>query len=64
MSGSASLDLQKRVWPTWPDFALEERVNASTRQHCKLDFDPNLRVFTLAKPLMAGLTTGGFIPID
>jgi len=37
---------------------LEERTKASTRQHCKLDFDPNLRVFTLAKPLMAGLTTG------
>jgi inorganic pyrophosphatase len=51
--------------PTWPDFALEERANASTRQHCKLDFDPNLRVFTLAKPLMAGLTypyDWGFIP--
>ena len=48
--------------PTWPDFALEERANASTRQHCKLDFDPNLHMFTLA--LMAGLTTWGFIPID
>ena len=23
---------------------------------CKLDFDPDLRVFPLAKPLMAGLT--------
>jgi len=31
-------------------------------QHCKLGFDPNLRVFMLAKPLMAGLTTWGFIP--
>jgi hypothetical protein len=41
---------------------LEERANASTRQHCKLDFDPNLHMFTLA--LMAGLTTWGFIPID
>jgi inorganic pyrophosphatase len=32
---------------------------------CKLDFDPKLRVFTLAKPLMAGLTypyDWGFIP--
>jgi inorganic pyrophosphatase len=23
---------------------------------CKLDFDPDLRLFTLAKPLMAGLS--------
>jgi hypothetical protein len=29
---------------------VEKRANASTRQHCKLDFDPNLRVLTLAKP--------------
>ena len=32
---------------------------------CKLDFDPELRAFTLAKPLMAGLAypyDWGFIP--
>jgi hypothetical protein len=43
---------------------VEKRANASTRQHCKLDFDPNLRVFTLAEPLMAGPHDWGVIPID
>ena len=52
--------------PTWADeehvFAVVETPRGST---CKLDFDPELRVFTLAKPLMAGLTypyDWGFIP--
>ena len=43
--------------PTWADdgfvYAVVETPRGST---CKLDFDPKLRVFTLAKPLMAGLT--------
>jgi inorganic pyrophosphatase len=43
--------------PTWSDeenvYAIVETPRGSI---CKLDFDPNLRVFTLAKPLMAGLT--------
>jgi inorganic pyrophosphatase len=43
--------------PTWADkqhiYAVIETPRGST---CKLDFDPALRVFTLAKPLMAGLT--------
>jgi inorganic pyrophosphatase len=43
--------------PTWADddhvFAVVETPRGST---CKLDFDPELRAFTLAKPLMAGLT--------
>jgi inorganic pyrophosphatase len=52
--------------PTWAGdqhvFAVVETPRGST---CKLDFDPKLRVFTLAKPLMAGLTypyDWGFIP--
>jgi inorganic pyrophosphatase len=52
--------------PTWADdenvHAIVETPRGST---CKLDFDPKLRVFTLAKPLMAGLTypyDWGFIP--
>ena len=52
--------------PTWADdehvFAVIETPRGST---CKLDFDPKLRIFTLAKPLMAGLTypyDWGFIP--
>jgi hypothetical protein len=52
--------------PTWADeetiHAIVETPRGST---CKLDFDPELRVFTLAKPLMAGLTDPydwGFIP--
>jgi inorganic pyrophosphatase len=51
---------------TWADdqyiHAVVETPHGST---CKLDFDPELRVFTLAKPLMAGLTypyDWGFIP--
>jgi inorganic pyrophosphatase len=52
--------------PTWADgeyiHAVIETPRGST---CKLDFDPELRVFALAKPLMAGLTypyDWGFIP--
>jgi inorganic pyrophosphatase len=52
--------------PTWADkqyiYAVVETPRGST---CKLDFDSNLRAFTLAKPLMAGLTypyDWGFIP--
>jgi inorganic pyrophosphatase len=52
--------------PTWAD---EEHiytvVETPRGSRCKLDFDPELRVFTLAKPLMAGLTypyDWGFIP--
>src|SRR5580765_7787343 len=52
--------------PTWADeqyvYAVVETPRGST---CKLEFDPALRVFTLAKPLMAGLAYPydfGFIP--
>ena len=52
--------------PTWADkqhiYAVIETPRGST---CKLDFDPELRAFTLAKPLMAGLAypyDWGFIP--
>jgi inorganic pyrophosphatase len=52
--------------PTWADddhvFAVVETPRGST---CKLDFDPELGVFVLAKPLMAGLSypyDWGFIP--
>ncbi len=52
--------------PTWIDddhiLAVVETPRGST---CKLDFDPDLGAFTLAKPLMAGLSypyDWGFIP--
>jgi inorganic pyrophosphatase len=52
--------------PTWADkehiHAVVETPRGST---CKLDFDPKLKVFALAKPLMTGLTypyDWGFIP--
>ena len=52
--------------PTWADekyiYVVVETPRGST---CQLDFDPALRVFTLAKPLMAGLAypyDWGFIP--
>ena len=52
--------------PTWADeqsiYAVVETPRGSS---CKLDFDPELHVFTLAKPLMVGLTypyDWGFIP--
>src|ERR1700710_1302445 len=51
---------------TWADeqyiYAVVETPRGST---CKLDLDPAMRVFTLAKPLLAGLTypyDWGFIP--
>ena len=52
--------------PTWADkthvYAVVETPRGS---RAKLEFDPKLRVFTLAKPLLAGLTypyDWGFIP--
>src|SRR4051812_5086845 len=52
--------------PAWADdrpiYAVVETPRGSS---CKLDFDSELRVFTLAKPLMVGLTypyDWGFIP--
>src|SRR5260370_24406617 len=52
--------------PAWADdqsiYAVVETPRGSS---CKLDFDPEQRVFTLAKPLMVGLTypyDWGFIP--
>ena len=52
--------------PTWADkkkiYAVIETPRGST---CKLDFEPKLRIFTLAKPLMTGLAypyDWGFIP--
>jgi inorganic pyrophosphatase len=52
--------------PTWADdehvFAVVETPRGST---CKLELQPDLGVFTLAKPLMAGLSypyDWGFIP--
>jgi len=52
--------------PTWADkkkiYAVIETPRGST---CKLDFEPKLRIFTLAKPLMTGLSypyDWGFIP--
>ena len=52
--------------PTWADdehvFAVIETPRGST---CKLDFDPEIGGFALAKPLMAGLSypyDWGFIP--
>jgi inorganic pyrophosphatase len=52
--------------PAWADdhsiYAVVETPRGSS---CKLDFDPELRVFTLARPLMVGLTylyDWGFIP--
>lgn len=51
---------------TWADKAHVHAVVETPRgSTCKLDFDPELRAFTLAKPLMAGLTypyDWGFIP--
>jgi len=51
---------------TWADKTHVHAVVETPRgSHCKLEFDPKLRAFTLAKPLMAGLTypcDWGFIP--
>ena len=53
-------------FPTWADdgfvYAIVETPRGST---CKLEYDPELGAFTLAKPLMAGLSypyDWGFIP--
>jgi inorganic pyrophosphatase len=52
--------------PTWADKSHVLTVIETPRgSSCKMDFDPKLRVFTLAKPLMVGLTypyDWGFIP--
>lgn len=52
--------------PTWADKTHINAVVETPRgSRCKLEFDPKLRVFILAKPLMAGLTypyDWGFIP--
>ena len=52
--------------PTWAD---KEHVHAVVEtprgSRCKLEFDPKLKVFTLSKPLLAGLTypyDWGFVP--
>jgi inorganic pyrophosphatase len=52
--------------PTWADKSHILTVIEKPRgSRCKLEFDPKLRVFTLAKPLMVGLMypyDWGFIP--
>src|SRR5205085_8827689 len=52
--------------PSWADKEhLHAVVETPRGSSCKLDFDPKLGAFTLAKPLMAGLTyphDWGFIP--
>lgn len=52
--------------PTWADKAHVHAVIETPRgSHVKLEYDPKLHVFTLAKPLMAGLSypyDWGFIP--
>src|SRR2546423_10422634 len=52
--------------PTWADKELIHAVVETPRgSRCKLEFDTKLRAFTLAKPLMVGLTypyDWGFIP--
>jgi inorganic pyrophosphatase len=52
--------------PTWADKTHIYAVVETPRgNQCKLEYDPKLRVFTLSKPLMAGLTDPydwGFIP--
>src|SRR4051812_37836579 len=53
-------------FPTWADNGHVHVVVETPRgSRAKLEFDPKLRAFTLAKPLMAGLTypyDWGFIP--
>jgi inorganic pyrophosphatase len=52
--------------PTWADKThIHAIVETPRGSHCKLEFDPKLRAFTLAKSLMAGLIypyDWGFIP--
>src|ERR1700724_2708906 len=51
---------------TWANKSFIHAVVETPRgSHCKLEFDTKLRVFTLAKPLLVGLTypyDWGFIP--
>jgi len=52
--------------PTWAEKGrLHAVVETPRGSHVNLEFDPKLKVFTLAKPLLAGLTypyDWGFIP--
>src|SRR3954466_16407649 len=52
--------------PTWvDDQSIYVVIETPRGSRCKLNYDPQLRVFTLAKPLMVGLTypyDWGFIP--
>lgn len=52
--------------PTWADkINIYSVVETPRGSRCKLEFDPEIRAFTLAKPLLAGLTypyDWGFIP--
>jgi len=52
--------------PTWADKThINALVETPRGSHCKLEFDPKHRAFTLAKPLLAGLTypyDWGFVP--
>ncbi|HZP79471.1 MAG TPA: inorganic diphosphatase [Pseudolabrys sp.] len=52
--------------PTWADKSCINAIVETPRgSRAKLEFDPALRVFTLSKPLLAGLTypyDWGFIP--
>src|SRR6476469_5762267 len=52
--------------PTWADKGLVHAVVETPRgSRCKLEYDTKLRAFTLAKPLLVGLTypyDWGFIP--
>ena len=42
--------------PTWADKEHVHAVVETPGSPCKLEFDPRLKVFTLSKPLLAGLT--------
>ena len=52
--------------PTWADDGFVNAIVETPRgSTCKLDYDPELGAFTLAKPLMAGLSypyDWGFVP--
>src|SRR6202051_1397917 len=52
--------------PTWADEThIHGFVETPRGSHCKLEYDSQYRAFTLAKPLLAGLTypyDWGFIP--
>jgi inorganic pyrophosphatase len=50
--------------PTWADEGYVNAVVETPRGiTCKADFDPDPRVFTFAKPLMAGLTYPPHLPV-